>query len=451
LGALTNGVATADVVSVSCTSAGNCAAGGLYRDRSGDRQALVVSERHGVWAKAIEVPGSGALNRGGDANVVSVSCASAGNCAAAGGYTDRSGNDQVFVASERHGVWGKAIEVPGLGALNKGGFAFVSSVSCASAGNCAAGGFYADASLEAHAFVVSERHGVWDSAIEVPGLGALNKGEQASVQSVSCASAGICAAGGFYTDGSGHLQVFVVSERHGVWGRAIEVPGSGALNTGGFAGVSSVSCAPAGNCVAGGLFFEGSGSGQAFVVSERHGAWGRAIEVPGTGALNKDGDARVSSVSCASAGNCAVGGFYRDASGNIQAFVVSERHGVWGSAIEVPGSGALNKGGVAAVDSVSCASAGNCAGGGDYTDGSGNIQAFVVSERHGVWGSAIEVPGSGGLNKGGFARALSVSCASAGNCAAGGFYTDASGNLQAFVVSERHGVWGSAIEVPRVP
>jgi len=29
---------------------------------------------------------------------------------------------------------------------------------------------------------------------------------------VSCAAAGSCAAGGFYRDGSGHLQAFVVSK-----------------------------------------------------------------------------------------------------------------------------------------------------------------------------------------------------------------------------------------------
>jgi len=37
------------------------------------------------------------------------------------------------------GSWGRAIEVPGLGALNKGGFASVNSVSCASAGSSGAG------------------------------------------------------------------------------------------------------------------------------------------------------------------------------------------------------------------------------------------------------------------------------------------------------------------------
>jgi hypothetical protein len=46
----------------------------------------------------------------------------------------------------------------------------------------------------------------------VPGLGTLNKGRNASVTSVSCASAGNCAAGGTYHDGSGNQQAFVVSQ-----------------------------------------------------------------------------------------------------------------------------------------------------------------------------------------------------------------------------------------------
>jgi hypothetical protein len=115
---------------------------------------------------------------------------------------------------------------------------------------------------------------------------------------------------------------------------------------------------------------------------------------------------------------------YTDGSGRFQAFVVSETNGTWRTAIRVPGSGALNAGGHAVVNSVSCASAGNCAAGGDYTDGSGHLQGFAVGERNGTWGKAIRVPGSGALNAGGFASVGSVSCASAGNCAAGGFYTD---------------------------
>jgi hypothetical protein len=42
------------------------------------------------------------------------------------------------------------------------------------------------------------------------------------------------------------------------------------------------------------------------------------------------------------------------------------------------------------VDAVSRASPGNCAAGGQYTDGSGQ-QAFVISEVNGTWPGAQEV------------------------------------------------------------
>ncbi len=98
--------------------------------------------RNGTWGKAKEVPGTAALNTGGDAHLFSVSCASAGNCSAGGVYTDHRGHWQAFVVSLKKGIWGTAEEVPGTAALNTGGSAAISSVSCASAGRCSAGGFY---------------------------------------------------------------------------------------------------------------------------------------------------------------------------------------------------------------------------------------------------------------------------------------------------------------------
>jgi hypothetical protein len=41
---------------------------------------------------------------------------------------------------------------------------------------------------------------------------------------------------------------------------------------------------------------------------------------------------------------------------------------------------ALAPGGGAVITSVSCGAAGNCSAGGTYADGSGVIQAFVVSQ-----------------------------------------------------------------------
>ena len=74
--------------------------------------------------------------------------------------------------------------------------------------------------------------------------------------------------------------------------------------------------------------------------------------------------------------------------------------------------------------------AGECAAGGSYMDGSGDDQAFVVSETNGVWGNAVEVPGTAALNSGGHAVVYSVSCGAAGDCAAGGSYLDGSGHAR---------------------
>ena len=75
-------------------------------------------------------------------------------------------------------------------------------------------------------------------------------------------------------------------------------------------------------------------------------------------------------------------------------------------------------------------------------------RAFVVSQVHGTWGTAHQVPGTGGLAERGCAEVVSVSCASAGNCAVGGYYGYGPAALQAFVVSEVHGTWGKADQVP---
>jgi hypothetical protein len=428
---------------VSCSSPGNCAAGGTYTtDASGHSQAFVVSEKNGTWSKAIEVPGLGALNTGDEADLLWLSCGSAGNCAAGGDYSG-TGGSLAFVVSEKNGTWGKAMQVPGLAALNGAtGGSSVNSVSCASAGNCTAGGIYSTTGY-GQVFVVSEKNGTWGKAMQVPGLAALNGATGgSSVNSVSCASAGNCTAGGIYST-TGYGQVFVVSEKNGTWGKAMQVPGLAALDAGSPVGVSSVSCASAGNCAVAGTY--GVSPGVAFVVSQKNGWWGKAIEVPGSAAL---GGVTLASVSCGSAGNCTAAGYLGDrySLANLGPLAVSEKNGTWSKAIPIPGTTASARNGAA---SVSCASAGNCAAGGDYAPSiEGPYQAFVVSQKNGMWGKAIEVPGSAALNVGGSADVVSVSCGSAGNCVAGGYYQDGADHQQAFVVSENNGSWGRAIEVP---
>jgi len=69
----------------------------------------------GSWGRAITVPGLGALNKGRNADVLAVSCPSPGSCAAVGDYRDGGRRQQGFVAVEKNGRWRQAVEVPGLG------------------------------------------------------------------------------------------------------------------------------------------------------------------------------------------------------------------------------------------------------------------------------------------------------------------------------------------------
>ena len=238
------------VNSISCAAPGECAACGYYRRGFGDYQAFVVDETDGRWGTPIKVPHSATpLGHSFPApGVGSISCPAVGDCAAGGIYYNRSGSRQAFVVNETNGTWGKAITVHGTG-LHTDRSVELNSISCGAAGECAACGWYADGSDNVQAFVDSETRGRWGNAIEVPGMATLNTGGDAEVDSISCATAGECAAGGFYDHGhsvDGSFQAFVVNETNGTWGKAIEVPGTATLNNGDDADVDSISCAAPG-------------------------------------------------------------------------------------------------------------------------------------------------------------------------------------------------------------
>ena len=136
----------------------------------------------------------------------------------------------------------------------------------------------------------------------------------------------------------------------------------------------------------------------------------------------------MNSVSCTSSTSCVAGGGYRDGSGNYQAFVSVYNGSAWADH-ELAGS--LNVGN-AYLSSVSCTSSTSCVAGGQYQDSSGNNQAFVSVYNGSAWADQ-EVAGS--LNVGTFGSVASISCASSGFCVAGGTYSDAESNSQAFVSS----------------
>src|SRR5207248_1599651 len=122
----------------------NCSAVGTYTDSSGAGQGLLLTETGGTWTQAVEAvpPANAAPNP--NVTLPSVSCASAGNCSAVGTYRDSSGADQGLLLTETAGVWAIGVEptLPANAASNP--HVVLNSVSCASAGNCSAVGYYRD-------------------------------------------------------------------------------------------------------------------------------------------------------------------------------------------------------------------------------------------------------------------------------------------------------------------
>ena len=202
--------------------------------------------------------------------------------------------------------------------------------------------------------------------------------------SLSCSSAGNCTAVGTYDDSSRHQQGLLLTETSGTWAAGVEA--AQPANPAGYPGpgFSSLSCASAGNCTAVGFYEDGSGTDanpiyEGLLLTETSGTWATGVAAPLPANAATRTDAEVSSVSCASAGNCTATGGYEDSSSIFQGLLLTETSGTWATGVEVspPANAAPDQG--AYTGPVSCASAGNCTSVGEYTDSSGNQQGLLLN------------------------------------------------------------------------
>src|SRR5262249_39599734 len=233
--------------SVSCASAGNCTAVGNYPDSSGRTQALLLTRTsgHGTAAEP-PVP----AHADPDAGVVSnsVSCGSAGNCTAVGNYLGSPGRPHGLLLTQTSGHWTAAkAPLPANAAPDL--FVDLLSVSCASAGNCTAVGAYTDSSTNQQGLLLIQTSGHWTAA-EAPVPPGAAADPLADPNWVSCGSAGNCPAVGDYLGSPGHRQGLLLIQTSGSWAAAQAPLPAGAAAARAFAFLPSVSCASAGNCTA---------------------------------------------------------------------------------------------------------------------------------------------------------------------------------------------------------
>ena len=388
--------------SVSCTELGNCVAVGLYTDTTGSLQPMIITEIDGVWTQGVEatLPANAATAPSTQsAELISVTCTRAGNCVAVGDYTDTNGYAQGLIITEKHGVWGQGVELDQpANAATSNQFLFLNDITCISAGNCTATGAYVDKTGNYQGLVVSETGGLWAEGLEVtlPANAAPNPlagphNPAAGVVSmglVSCLSQGNCVAGGQYTDTNYNSQPMITTESNGVWAPAVELAlpanaSTAEASQNGF--LANLKCFSRGNCTIGGGYNDASGNAQPMVINLSHGVYRPAFELtlpanaataPGTQSAYLNG------LTCTSLGNCLAYSAYNDLNGNGEPLVITETRGVWAQGIEPPlpadaatAAGAQN----ANIEGMSCTRPGVCVAVGQYTDDSGFQQPIAYT------------------------------------------------------------------------
>jgi|HubBroStandDraft_6_1064221.scaffolds.fasta_scaffold62365_3 hypothetical protein len=397
--------------SVACPPSGACVAVGTYayNGEASRGDAMVVSESDGVWNRASEIvpPSSSALYV--EAGLFSVACPAAGSCVAIGSYLDSADEEQAMAVSESDGVWGQAIEIPGV---------VLQSIACRAPGSCVAIG---TVSGDTRKMVgVIESGGVWSQpqGISLPANDVSEYGVQ--LAPLACQVSGPCVTVGSYTD-SQQQRAMGVSESNGTWAPASEIKSAPDLE--GAPYPYSVACPASGPCVADGL------ASVAFGVSETNGEWGEASPItPPPDPLAKL--TTLDSVGCPRSGQCFAVGHDETGSSGSNAVVAGASGGVWGQAREIaPPPNAASQPD-AHLRQVACSASESCVAIGDYTDSSGNPQAMAVTETGGKWGRASEItapPTTSHSQTGDRANLELVACPALGTCAALGRYQDESG------------------------
>ena len=243
---------------VSCPRRGYCAATGSYTTSTDQNAMLAVTETRGHWARAVEVrPPSGAatpLNAYLDA----VSCTAAGDCVAVGAYATRSGDYEAMAVTESRGSWARAARVAPPAGAAADPLAALNDVSCSSTGNCVAVGSYYAGTHTGQAFTVTDKSGRWGAAsrVRLPSDSAASP--DAFLTGITCPAARTCLAVGGYTAKGTDRMPFRVAEARGRWARAAAVglPANALAGSGRFGLLDAVSCGQGGLCTAVGLYYQ---------------------------------------------------------------------------------------------------------------------------------------------------------------------------------------------------
>jgi hypothetical protein len=373
------GRGTSIVFAMDCVATGSCTAGGAYTGKHKNSIPMVATEIGGQWRHAVEVRLPADAASSPFATVTSIDCIGAGSCLAVGFYTSTdSAQTFSFAATEYRGRWtGAHLIAPPPG----GGDPAVFGISCYAARSCTAVGGYAGRGPLDSPFAVTEVNGRWGAArrLRLP-----PDGNVGTMFAVSCPRRGFCESVGNYIGATDENQAVAVTESDARWGRGVRIKLPRGAGVGDY--LASVSCPKVRFCTAVGHYSTTSSSFRPMVVTLSGRAWARARAITAMPEnADRSQDAWLTSISCLPSGACLGLGHYFDKAARIRVMIMTESAGKWRDAREVlpplNGKADSSEGVIASLfvdGGADCARTGYCAIGTFYQDKSGALDAMTA-------------------------------------------------------------------------
>jgi hypothetical protein len=345
---------------VSCASSTSCEAGGAEIDYTfalgNVGQSLVENWSGSAWS--IETTPNEDLFEN-DLNAVS--CFSSTDCMAVGSAADASGTGQTLTESSNGGAWVIRASANASTTANS-----LNGVSCTSATNCVAVGYYADPSSHVNRTLIENWNGTKWSVATSPDVGLLAN----QLNSVSCTSATSCVAVGYYSASAATNQTLIESLSGTTW--SVVTSANQPVD---FNALWGVSCASSTACTA-----VGAGSQGTLIESLSGGTWSLDSS-PDPGDRLVD---RLNAVACTSATSCVAVGDYDNDSAADQTLVETLTDGSW-TVTSSPNEGTSGR---TTLDAVACSSSSTCQAVGFYQNGSGIAQTMIATLSGGSWSLA---------------------------------------------------------------
>jgi hypothetical protein len=374
---------------VTCASGTDCWAGGTFENGSGVNQTLIERWNGTSWSVFTSANTSATQNN----FLHGVTCVASGDCWAVGHYVDASGVAQTLTEHWNGAAWAR-VSSPNTSTRDN----VLKSVSCTSTSNCKAIGY----STNAGGFkqTLTER---WDGAnwllVSSPDTSAA---QHNVLQSVVCVDGSTCRAVGYFINAGGFQQSLVLRWNGTIWA-IVASPNTSATEHNALQGVT---CTSATNCRAVGYSINAAGFQQTLTQRWNGTNW-TIVSSPSTSASQHN---RLAGVICVTGANCWSVGTFEDASGFEQPLIEHWDGTAW-SIVNISTLQANS------LKGVTCVSSSDCWAVGHHYNGGGHQQTLIEHWNGTAW-SIVASPNTSLTED----NALtSVACNSASDCWAAGF------------------------------